>query len=270
MNSAIHVFTLDYRGFGLSTGIPSEAGLITDGVALVNHVLSLGIPSSRILLLGQSLGTQVASAVALHFADTSVSMHLLPSVETDLNLHGDPATHLPAPKEPVDFAAVILVASFPSLKKLLVTYRMSGLVPLLSPLRVTPYFQALLLTHIHESWNTSSRLAALTTAGAQPGRRLRLHIMHARNDWDIAYKHGEENFRAAETALITATTGEGKDELAVTGTELTGGEEGETLREELWLLREGGGGVNLVWELLMNGGEYFFANQRLFRVATDM
>ncbi|KAK5004087.1 hypothetical protein LTR28_009360, partial [Elasticomyces elasticus] len=65
-----HVLTIDYRGFGLSTGSPTEAGLITDGVALVNWVIDVaGIPPDRIVILGQSLGTAVASAVALRFAD---------------------------------------------------------------------------------------------------------------------------------------------------------------------------------------------------------
>ena len=54
-----------YRGFGHSTGSPTEAGLIIDGVTLVSWIISVtNIPRERIVILGQSLGTAVSAAVA--------------------------------------------------------------------------------------------------------------------------------------------------------------------------------------------------------------
>lgn len=48
-----HILTIDYRGFGHSSGSPTEAGLIVDGVALVDWVLNVaGIPPERIVILG--------------------------------------------------------------------------------------------------------------------------------------------------------------------------------------------------------------------------
>lgn len=51
-----HVLTIDYRGFGHSTGSPTEAGLIVDGVSLVDWVMTVaGIPAERIVILGTLL-----------------------------------------------------------------------------------------------------------------------------------------------------------------------------------------------------------------------
>ena len=68
----IHVLAFDYRGFGHSSGTPTEQGLITDGIAVVQWAIEVAkVPPERIVLVGQSLGTAVATAVAEHF-----SLHL--------------------------------------------------------------------------------------------------------------------------------------------------------------------------------------------------
>ncbi len=59
------VLLAGYRGYGGNPGAPSEIGLIEDGRAWVDRVLALGVPSSRILLYGESLGSGVAVALAL-------------------------------------------------------------------------------------------------------------------------------------------------------------------------------------------------------------
>lgn len=66
-----------------------------------------GVPPSRILIFGQSIGTEVDIVVSKHFA-------LQPL--------------------PVVFAAVILVVPFIDMTTLVSTYRVKGIVPLLSPL----------------------------------------------------------------------------------------------------------------------------------------
>lgn len=55
---------IDYRGYGGSTGSPSEIGLIRDGDATYAEARSLGYAPDRIIAIGQSLGTAVAIAVA--------------------------------------------------------------------------------------------------------------------------------------------------------------------------------------------------------------
>jgi pimeloyl-ACP methyl ester carboxylesterase len=51
-----YVFTIDYRGFGHSTGSPDEAGVIMDGVTLVEWIMrEAKVPSERVVIMGQSL-----------------------------------------------------------------------------------------------------------------------------------------------------------------------------------------------------------------------
>ena len=55
---------IDYRGYGGSTGAPSERGLLLDGEATYREALALGYPADRIVIVGESIGTGVAVAVA--------------------------------------------------------------------------------------------------------------------------------------------------------------------------------------------------------------
>ena len=54
---------LSYRGYGGSTGSPSEAGLIADGVAAYTFAAAR-YPAERIVAWGESLGSGVAVALA--------------------------------------------------------------------------------------------------------------------------------------------------------------------------------------------------------------
>jgi abhydrolase domain-containing protein 12 len=65
----IHVLTFDYRGFGCSSGTPTENGIILDALAAVDWAINVaGVPPSRILIFGQSLGAAVSIAISKHFA----------------------------------------------------------------------------------------------------------------------------------------------------------------------------------------------------------
>lgn len=56
---------IDYRGYGRSTGSPSEAGTYRDAVAAWRHLTQQrGIAGSDIVLFGESLGAAVASWLA--------------------------------------------------------------------------------------------------------------------------------------------------------------------------------------------------------------
>lgn len=55
---------IDYRGYGGSSGAPTERGILQDGHAAYAKARALGYDASRIVLLGESLGTAVAVAVA--------------------------------------------------------------------------------------------------------------------------------------------------------------------------------------------------------------
>ena len=169
----IHIIGIDYRGFGQSTGTPSEAGLILDGLAAVRFAVDqLHIPSARISLVGQSLGTGVAVGVAEALA-----------------------TQTP-PEEP---AAVITIAAFSSMRELLPTYRIGGWFPILSPLRGYPRVQQFLMGYVIEQWDTVRRLERLVKLSPN----LNLILLHAKDDWEIPWQHCDTLFvRAANAAVL--------------------------------------------------------------------
>jgi fermentation-respiration switch protein FrsA (DUF1100 family) len=62
----LDVLLFDYRGYGLSEGRPSEAGLRRDARAAWDHVVrERGIDPGRVVLFGHSLGSAVATDLAL-------------------------------------------------------------------------------------------------------------------------------------------------------------------------------------------------------------
>jgi abhydrolase domain-containing protein 12 len=71
----IHVLAFDYRGFGLSSGSPTEQGLRVDAKAVFDWATNeAGIPASRIVIFGQSMGAGVAIALARDLALKKVSI----------------------------------------------------------------------------------------------------------------------------------------------------------------------------------------------------
>jgi uncharacterized protein len=59
------LFLVDWRGYGLSAGKPSESGLYRDGLAIYDAARERGFSPEQIVLLGESLGCPVALEVAL-------------------------------------------------------------------------------------------------------------------------------------------------------------------------------------------------------------
>jgi len=59
------VFMMTYRGYGGSTGTPSEADNFGDGVRAYDALVARGVAAGDIVLYGESLGTGVATRVAL-------------------------------------------------------------------------------------------------------------------------------------------------------------------------------------------------------------
>ena len=183
--NTIHVLTFDYRGFGRSRGTPSEWGLCLDAIAVVNWALKVaGIPPSRILIFGQSLGTAVSLAVSNHFA-------------------------LQSP--PVVFAGTILVAPFVDVASLVATYRIAGTIPILSPLARFPLLFNYLGTFIKDKWLSKNRIAEYIRANEANGEHYQLTLIHAEDDYDIPWHHTEVLFWHAVNA--TVPQGIGHDEL---------------------------------------------------------
>lgn len=58
------LLALSYRGYGGSTGAPTEAGLLLDADAAYEAALAKGYSPSNIIVIGESLGTGVGVALA--------------------------------------------------------------------------------------------------------------------------------------------------------------------------------------------------------------
>ncbi|KAF1365787.1 hypothetical protein EJ07DRAFT_94138, partial [Lizonia empirigonia] len=192
-----HLLTCDYRGFGLSTllnppHLPTETGIITDAVALISYLeTDLQHPSTRTVLLGQSLGTAVTAASALYFADPSS-----PNLPADLK-------HIsPLPKSHAGFAGLILVAPFADLATLLETYRIGGFIPILKPLRGYTRIAKFLLSRIVDHWRTLPRLRSLLSLTAAAKTPVHLTLLHARNDQDIDFRQSEALFQPLQSAML--------------------------------------------------------------------
>ncbi|XP_053700920.1 lysophosphatidylserine lipase ABHD12-like [Synchiropus splendidus] len=73
-----HVLSLDYRGFGDSTGEPSEAGLTSDALHLYKWVKhGAGAGAGPLLLWGHSLGSGVATNAAVQLQRQGVAIDAL-------------------------------------------------------------------------------------------------------------------------------------------------------------------------------------------------
>ncbi|MDH4093994.1 MAG: lysophospholipase [Betaproteobacteria bacterium] len=58
-------FLLDYRGYGLSEGAPSQKALVADALMVYDHAAKLpGVDAGRMFAFGRSLGSGVAVALA--------------------------------------------------------------------------------------------------------------------------------------------------------------------------------------------------------------
>lgn len=174
----IHVLTFDYRGFGRSTGFPTESGLILDALAVVDWAINVaGVPPSRILVFAQSMGTAVCLAASRHLAVQS---------------------------PPVVFAGTVLVAPFVDVAMLLSTYRVGGTVPVLSPLSVFPPLFNYLHHFIREKWLSKDNIAQYVHANEANGKNYRLTIIHAEDDYDVPWHHSQVLFWHAVNASVLA------------------------------------------------------------------
>ena len=169
--SSYHVVAIDYRGFGHSSGVPSETGLIEDSSTLIEWAIKVaGIPPERIVLLGQSLGTAVVAGVAERYA-----------------------------AQGVEFAGIVLVAGFSDLATMLNEYRIGGIFPVLAPLKVWPSLQKFTHRFVVDKWHSADRLASIVR---KTKTRLRLNLIHAKDDADIPWTEDNKLFKAAVNEVL--------------------------------------------------------------------
>jgi fermentation-respiration switch protein FrsA (DUF1100 family) len=68
------VLSFDYRGYGRSDGVPSEAGLYEDAIAAYSYLTRTGVRPTDIILAGQSLGSAVAVELATRVKSAGVAL----------------------------------------------------------------------------------------------------------------------------------------------------------------------------------------------------
>ncbi|KAH8898912.1 abhydrolase domain-containing protein 12 [Thozetella sp. PMI_491] len=184
----IHTIAIDYRGYGSSTGSPSESGLLIDAVSLVEWAINVaGIPPSRIVLYAQSLGTAVALSLMQHMAARS---------------------------DPILFSGAVLTAPFVDIALLTATYRIAGTIPLLGPIARFPRLLSFLHTLIRAKWSNKNNIADfIRRCESLPGDALKYHItiLHGQDDYDIPWAHSEQLYWHAVNA--TSSLGISYDEL---------------------------------------------------------
>jgi len=85
----------DYRGYGQSTGEPSEAGLYQDALASYDYLIQQRrIPPERLIIFGRSLGSGVAGEVAIRRSSAGLMVEgSFPSIQamSDHHYFGLPA-----------------------------------------------------------------------------------------------------------------------------------------------------------------------------------
>lgn len=212
----IHVLTFDYRGFGRSTGTPTENGLVLDAITAVEWAMNdAGIPPARIAIFAQSMGTAVSIAVSNHFAQQS---------------------------PPIVFAGAVLVAPFVNVATLVSTYSIAGTIPLLSPVARFPILFGFLTGFIRDKWLSQDHIAQYVRANEANGQQYRMLIIHAEDDWDIPWIHTPTLFwHAVNATLPTGISSEDLDreklksrqDLGAAGTAIEWRTENGMLREEI-------------------------------------
>jgi abhydrolase domain-containing protein 12 len=105
----VNVLAIDYRGFGDSTGTPTEEGTIQDALAAFDWLVSQGAKPDDVLVVGHSIGASVAAQATARLEQ-----------DRDIKIRG-----------------LVLFSGFTSIDKIIETYTLLG-IPILAPMRYIP------------------------------------------------------------------------------------------------------------------------------------
>ncbi len=78
------LLAIDYRGYGGSSGSPTEAGLLIDGETAYAKLVADGYEADRIVIIGESLGSAVAVAVAAKHSEQALVLDSAFSSASDI------------------------------------------------------------------------------------------------------------------------------------------------------------------------------------------
>lgn len=154
LRHGLNVVAIDYRGFGDSSGVPSEAGLGRDARAAFRWVLERRRKAvaawrsdlhseeprtsvaPRLLIAGQSLGTGVAARLTLELVDAG----------------------LPP-------AGVLLIAPYTSIRSLLTSYRIGGFLPIFWPLSLSASLASIADKYLYTRFESDKALYIAARGG---------------------------------------------------------------------------------------------------------
>ncbi|KAG9037022.1 hypothetical protein FRB95_007317 [Tulasnella sp. JGI-2019a] len=151
-----NLLVIDYRGFGDSESFPSEAGLNIDARTSWDWLVENGADPKDIVILGQSLGTGVATKLATQLTEEGITPR-----------------------------GLVLTAPFSAVTKLLETYSFGGYIPLFRPLQIFPYASYIIERFTHTRYETISLISDV---------RCPILIVHAKDDGTIPFSHSTDLF----------------------------------------------------------------------------
>ena len=136
------------------------------------------VSPDRIVLLGHSLGTAVATGIVHRYANAR--------------------TATPA----VQFGGLILCAAFTNAGAAFSAYSVANILPLLAPVKMIPAFQAWFTRRLRDTWRTDQRLRELVNQCD----RFNLTLIHAENDGTLPWDMTEELFALTLKSAIGEET----------------------------------------------------------------
>ncbi|KAH9924630.1 alpha/beta-hydrolase [Epithele typhae] len=145
-----NVFTVDYRGFGDSEGIPSAEGVIEDAKTAWRWLMEQGVKADEVVIVGHSLGTAIATGLATALAEENIKPR-----------------------------GVALLAPFTSLLALIETTTIQG-IPILQPLQSFAFGKRLLQWLLVPSFDTLAIIGEINVP---------ILIAHSQADMDIPHYH---------------------------------------------------------------------------------
>ncbi|TPX55862.1 hypothetical protein PhCBS80983_g04966 [Powellomyces hirtus] len=165
-----HVVAVDYRGFGDSDRhVPSERGVQIDAVTAFDWVTAQGVDASKIVLVGHSLGTGVATWLAHNLT-------------VSRGIHG---------------AGLLLLAAYASMPDAALGYPM---MPLLWPFKHHPDIAEKAKSLVGEKWDSANNIKQ---TGNWP-----VLLLHGRGDYEILPWQSRALFRNAVSARYGRQTPE--------------------------------------------------------------
>lgn len=169
-----NVVAIDYRGFGDSTGVPSEEGLVEDAETAYRWIRQQqGSSRQKITVFGQSLGTGIGALLAAKLEKQST---------------------------PLD--GLVLMAPYTSLKALVKDFRIGGMLPLLKPISLIPFNEDILDAFLKTHLNTLSTLPNLTSSPSTSTQQTSIVLLHAHDDPVIPISHSQTLFKT----MLAATS----------------------------------------------------------------